>query len=80
MQSTPVGLSQLHGTLTQIFPLQSFPLSLLGVHEGILGNHLNKQFLWGQDQKRTVSWLSEDNGCHLCSFYLKSRADLPCGQ
>jgi hypothetical protein len=41
-----VGLVHLLRTLTQIFPLQSFPFSLLGIDEGILGNHLNKQFLW----------------------------------
>lgn len=31
--------------LTKVFSLQSFPLPLLGIHQGIFGNHLNKQLL-----------------------------------
>lgn len=40
--------------LTQIFPLQGFSLPLLGVHQSIFGDHLNKQLLKERNPLRSL--------------------------
>lgn len=59
--------------LTQVFSLQSFPLPLLGIHQGIFGDHLDKQLLkeWHKFRNMQTLVLRELSKNIKCIFLTK---------